>query len=469
MTDTLIIPNVQRCAIYTRKSSENGLEQEFNSLHAQRESAFAYIQSQRHEGWVLIDDHYDDGGYSGGNMSRPGLQRLLKDIEANKIDTVVVYKIDRLTRSLADFSRLVELFEQHQVTFVAVTQQFNTTTSMGRLTLNILLSFAQFERELTSERVRDKFAIARKKGKWMGGVPPLGYYVDNRKLLIDESEAALVKLLFTTLIETKSVLATCQHINEQGYVTRKTVTVNGRIWGGKPFTPSYVYKIIRNRIYLGEVHHKGTWYAGEHTAILDETVWQTVQQLKIRTHNEKYKHERGKKPCNQTAPLKGLLYDEDGFALTPSHTRKKGRLYRYYVSSQALKFGYDNSPLPNIPAEPLEKIVIELLRELLMAPDMLVKITQASEGKLTEQQVTHNMQQLDKIWQTMHPDERRQLLQLLIDRITLTKEKIEVTLQVDSVLLHHQNHQHTQRFNSGGTFINNKALEAPETPTPETR
>ena len=337
------IPSPHCCAIYTRKSSEEGLEQEFNSLHAQREAAMAFIDSQRHEGWIPMDDHYDDGGFSGGTLERPALQRLLTDIRDQRIHTVMVYKIDRLTRSLADFARLVELFDQHQVTFVAVTQQFNTTTSMGRLTLNILLSFAQFERELTSERIRDKFALSRQKGKWMGGVPPLGYQVQDRKLVIHEQEAELIRLAFSLFIETGSALHSCQRLNELGHTTRRTQTRTGQLRGGRPFTTSYLYKLLHNRVYLGEVKHKDKWYPGEHQELLHKAIWQQAHDT-FQQGTAQRRREQDEK--HQTAPLKGLLFDPDGFALVASHTRKKGKVHRYYVSNQALKLGYEQAPFP---------------------------------------------------------------------------------------------------------------------------
>ena len=261
-----------RCAVYTRKSSEEGLEQEFNSLDAQREAGLAYIQSQRSEGWIALPDHYDDGGISGGTLDRPALQRLLRDIEAGMIDVVVVYKIDRLSRSLTDFAKLVEVFERHNVTFVSVTQQFNTTTSMGRLTLNILLSFAQFEREVIGERIRDKFAASRAKGMWMGGWPPLGYEVQDRKLVVVEREAAIVRRIFDRFAKTGSALTVARELNAAGEVTKRRICKDGPR-GGKRWTKGAVYKMLANRIYLGEAVHKGAAYPGEHAAIIDQRAW----------------------------------------------------------------------------------------------------------------------------------------------------------------------------------------------------
>ena len=255
-----------RCAIYSRKVSEEGLELAFNSLDAQREACAAYIDSQRHEGWLALDDRYDDGGYSGGTLERPALQRLMRDIEAGRVDTVVCYKIDRLSRSLTDFAKLVDVFERNSVTFVSVTQSFCTTTSMGRLTLNILLSFAQFERELAGERIRDKFAASRRKGIFMGGHPPLGYDVRDRKLVVNPAEAELVRLIFRRFLDLGSALLLIRELNAQGHRTKSWTTQAGTFREGQPFDKGTLYKILRNRTYLGEAVHKGRSYAGEHEA-----------------------------------------------------------------------------------------------------------------------------------------------------------------------------------------------------------
>src|SRR6186713_786048 len=278
-------PKELRCAIYTRKSSEEGLEQDFNSLHAQREACHAYIRSQKHEGWRAISAHYDDGGYSGGSMERPALQRLLADIKAKRIDTVVVYKVDRLTRSLADFAKIVEVFDARGVSFVSVTQSFNTTTSMGRLTLNVLLSFAQFEREVTGERIRDKIAASKKKGIWMGGVVPLGYRVEDRALHIVEDHAILIRRLFASYIELGSVSALKCRLDAAGLHVPERVDGAGRRCGGKPFSRGHLYKILSNPIYTGRLSHKGTTYDGQHPAIVEQATWDGAQaQLASHAH-----------------------------------------------------------------------------------------------------------------------------------------------------------------------------------------
>src|SRR3954462_11822795 len=272
-----IRPPERRCAIYTRKSSEEGLEQDFNSLHAQREACDAYIKSQKHEGWRPLSTHYDDGGYSGGSIERPALRRLLADIHAKRIDVVVVYKVDRLTRSLADYAKIVEVFDASGVSFVSVTQAFNTTTSMGRLTLNVLRSFAQFEREVTGERIRDKIAALKKKGMWMGGMPPLGYTVENRKLVIVEPEAESVRDIFRRYAELGSVRLLQQDLAARGITGKSWVSTSGRCWGGKPIGRGTLYLILQNRLYRGEIAHKDKVYPGEHPAIVDAVLWDAVQ------------------------------------------------------------------------------------------------------------------------------------------------------------------------------------------------
>jgi site-specific DNA recombinase len=297
----------KRCAIYTRKSSDEGLDQEYNSLEAQRDAGLAFIASQRHEGWMALDDGYDDGGFSGGNMERPGLRRLLADIEAKRVDIVVVYKIDRLTRSLADFARLVDVFDRNNVSFVSVTQQFNTTTSMGRLTLNILLSFAQFEREVTGERIRDKIAASKAKGMWMGGVPPLGYDVVERKLVVNPPEAALVRDLFRRYGEHGSAARIVRELAQEGVTTKAWVTQTGRHRSGSPIDQKFLFKMLRNRIYLGELTHRGRAYPGQHQAIVAREAWDAVQAFMER-------RKQGPRDALQKNPalLAGLLFAPDG-------------------------------------------------------------------------------------------------------------------------------------------------------------
>jgi DNA invertase Pin-like site-specific DNA recombinase len=316
-----------RCAIYTRVSTDAGLEQDFNSLDAQREASEAYIKSQAHEGWSLIKTPYDDGGFSGGSMDRPALQKLLDDVRSGLVDIIVVYKVDRLTRSLADFAKLVELFDAHNVSFVSVTQSFNTTTSMGRLTLNVLLSFAQFEREVTGERIRDKIAASKKKGIWMGGSVPLGYRVQDRKLIIIPEDAATVRLIFERYLELGSTISLLEDLNAKKIVTKRRVISDGRIIGGIPFTLGPLTYLLKNRIYIGEVVHKGAIYLGEHEAILDRNLFDAVQ-AKLRENLVRFRA----KQAASNALLIGKLFDDAGNAMTPTHCSKKGIRYRYYTS-----------------------------------------------------------------------------------------------------------------------------------------
>ncbi len=321
----------KRCAVYTRKSSEEGLEQDFNSLHAQREACEAYIASQRHEGWSLIPAHYDDGGYSGGSMERPGLAALMADVDAGRIDIVVVYKVDRLTRSLADFAKIVERFDARGISFVSVTQAFNTTSSMGRLTLNVLLSFAQFEREVTAERIRDKIAASKRKGLWMGGNLPFGYRVESRKLVIDEAEAEQVRTIFNLYLKLGSIGALKKELDHLGMRTRVRSLTSGVVVGGIPFGIGPLQAILRNRVYVGDLVHRGVHHDGEHSAILDGPIFDEVQRrLDAR---RVAKHEQA---TNGGSLLGGLLFDSKGNRMSPSHSRKDGVRYTYYVSRALL-------------------------------------------------------------------------------------------------------------------------------------
>ena len=376
-----------RCTVYTRKSSEEGLEQEFNSLDAQREAGLAYIASQKSEGWIALPDRYDDGGISGGTLERPALKRLLRDVEAGLIDVVVVYKIDRLSRSLMDFAKLANLFEQHNVTFVSVTQQFNTTTSMGRLTLNVLLSFAQFEREVIGERIRDKFAASRKKGLWMGGWPALGYEVENRRLVVVEREAALVRRIFDRFAKTGSVLAVARELNAAGEVTKRRQCTDGTR-GGKPWTRGAVYKVLANRVYLGEAVHKGVAYPGEHVAIIDQRAWDKAHAVMAAPAHRRGAASRAKVP----ALLKGLIFGPNGRPMSPSHTRRRGRIYRYYVTREAIAEGYETCPVTSVPAADVEGAVLDHVRRLLLAPELVARTWAAAkrdgEDEITEREVT---------------------------------------------------------------------------------
>jgi site-specific DNA recombinase len=353
---------VRRCAIYTRKSSEQGLEQDFNSLDAQREAAIAYIASQKYDGWKLIETHYDDGGWSGGNMDRPALKALLADMEFGKIDIVVVYKVDRLTRSLADFAKLIEIFDRKGASFVSVTQQFNTTTSMGRLTLNVLLSFAQFEREVTGERIRDKVLASKKKGIFMGGNPPLGYDIGNRRLNVNEAEAEQVRAIFGFYLELRCVSRLKQALERKGMRSKAWVSSTGRSVGGNSFSKGALYHLLKNRVYLGETAHRGKVYAGEHQAILPQEMFDAVQA----TLGENRLARRSGKNAKSHSLLRGLIEDEFGRAMTPSHTNKLGQRYRYYVSvTDAAGEHAGQEPGLRLPATEIESVVMQELQRLL--------------------------------------------------------------------------------------------------------
>ena len=373
------MPTAQkRCAVYTRKSTEAGLEQEFNSLHAQREACVAYINSQKHEGWSCLPDEYDDGGFSGGSMERPGLTKLLADIAAGKIDVVVVYKVDRLTRSLMDFAKIVEMFDRHGASFVSVTQHFNTTNSMGRLTLNVLLSFAQFEREVTSERIRDKIAASKKKGMWMGGFAPMGYDIIDQRLAVNKIEAKIVEDIFSAYLTADSVSELKADLDKKNLRTKSWKTAAGKAIEGVPFSRGRLYHLLKNPLYLGQISHKGEVYKGHHEAIIPKPLWDLVQARLKDQWGERDTTSNRKSPCW----LVGKLIDEHGNLFQSTQTKRHGRLYYYYASKQS---GW------SLPAKEIERIIVEgLLRELSdpvraselsgqasLAPERLQEITAA--------------------------------------------------------------------------------------------
>ena len=353
-----------RCAVYTRKSTEEGLEQEFNSLDAQREAGEASIRSQQHEGWICLPDRYDDGGFTGGNMERSALRRLMADIEAGKIDVVVVYKVDRLSRSLLDFAQMMQTFEKHKVSFVSVTQHFNTATSMGRLILHVLLSFAQFEREIISERTRDKIAATRRKGKWAGGHPILGYDVDPQRfrLLVNAEEAERVRTIFKLYLEHESLLPVVMELERRAWLNKRWTTRKGRERGGKPFTRTSLYKMLTNVAYIGKVRDKNEVHDGEHAAIVDPVVWQRVQALLERNGRT------GGAPVRNKfgALLKGMIRCVPcDSAMTPTHTtRGESRRYRYYVCCSAQKLGWHTCASKSVPAVQIEELVVRQIKAI---------------------------------------------------------------------------------------------------------
>jgi site-specific DNA recombinase len=416
-----------RGAIYTRKSSGEGLEQEFNSLQAQREACEAFITSQRHEGWVCLRAGYDDGGFSGATIDRPALQRLLADITAGRVDTVVVYKIDRLTRSLADFAKIVEILDTRGASFVSVTQQFNTTTSMGRLTLNVLLSFAQFEREVIGERIRDKIAASKKKGMWMGGVPPFGYRAQDRKLIIVDSEAKIVRFIFRRYAELGSVRLVKDELEARSIQSKLRTSASGRISGGKPFARGALYLMLQNRIYRGEIVHNKQSHLGEHEPIIDQPLWDAVQAEVA--SNSAQRNDGGK--TRPSSLLTGMLFDGDGNRMTPSHAVKKDTRYRYYVSRSLItKDRTETSAGLRIPAAEIEHLVSSQVHRWLLDPGSIYK---SASARLTDasmqQRLVARAADLGKHWPELPVARKRAVLAALVERIEVSLDQIDIRLR----------------------------------------
>lgn len=398
-----------RCAIYTRKSTDEGLDQDFNSLEAQRESCAAYIMSQTHEGWEALDARYDDGGFSGGSLGRPALKALMADIEKGLIDIVVVYKVDRLTRSLADFAKLVDLFDRQRVSFVSVTQAFNTTNSMGRLTLNVLLSFAQFEREVTAERIRDKFRASKEKGMWMGGLPPLGYDIDNRKLIINQSEAERVRLIFQRYLELCSVHRLMKDLESRGIRSKCWVTQKGNARGGSTFTRGALYALLQNPVYIGRIRHKDKVHDGQHEAIIDAGTWEAVQNLLARNRHESRTKTNAKSP----SLLAGLLFHEDGAAYRPRQGRKKGCNHHYYVH-----------PSGTLPVHEIDSLVANELVNLLGRQAELCQMIGTDDP--AQMDVVGAKAQLTSAELKLRP--RRDIVLQMIDKVTVGDKQISIAL-----------------------------------------
>ena len=425
-----------RCAIYTRKSSEDGLEQEFNSLDAQREACAAFIASQKIEGWVLVPDAYDDGGLSGGTLERPGLQRLMADIRSGKVDRIVVYKIDRLTRSLGDFAKIVEVLDEAGASFVSVTQSFNTATSMGRLTLNMLLSFAQFEREVTAERIRDKIAASKKKGLWMGGNVPLGYKPDGRTLKINEPDAQIIRTIYGLYEKHRSVREVKEQADKLCLKTAIRTLSSGRLKGGTPFSFGHIYHILTNPIYAGRIRHKANVYPGQHPALIEPESWDALQdQLMGRSVSNRLGKERGKGRGGrkQVSLLIGKLFDETGDRLTPSHTKSsKGHRLRYYVSNRQIRSKGPKDPSGwRLPGPELEALVAKLLRKHLSTPavtanmvsDPTTEETAAIAKMLAETTGTESDEQTEK---SSH-------LLLLCHRIQIKPGQIRISMSPENL------------------------------------
>ena len=425
MMDVNTRPNRRlRCAIYTRKSSEEGLDMEFNSLDAQREACESYIASQKSEGWVATRERYDDGGFSGGTLERPGLKQLLADIDDGLIDVVVVYKIDRLSRSLMDFSKLVEVFDRNGVTFVSVTQSFNTTTSMGRLTLNILLSFAQFEREVIGERIRDKVAASRKRGIWMGGYVPLGYDVQDRKLLVNEAEAASVRRIFERFVELGSATVLARELRRDGFRNKQGTLID----------KGYLYRLLNNRVYRGEAVHKGKAYPGEHDAIIDEALWDQVHAILKESPRKRANNSRSRTP----ALLKGLIFSDTGAAMTPTSTKKGAKLYRYYVSMDVIRnreTGEETAPM-RLAAGMVEDAVVTEVRRILQTPEVLSQVLLAlkkEQGAVLEADAIAALHEFSALWAHLFPAEQARIIQLLVRRVTVTAAGLEVDIRREGV------------------------------------
>jgi len=420
-----------RCAVYTRKSSEEGLEQAFNSLDAQREASLAFVASQKHEGWWALPDVYDDGGFSGGTTERPALQRLLADVAAGKIDVVVVYKVDRLTRSLTDFARIVELFDKHRVSFVSVTQAFNTTTSMGRLTLNVLLSFAQFEREVTGERIRDKIAASKRKGMWMGGQPALGYDVRDRKLVVNEAESATVRQIFRRYVELRSVRELKAELDAAGVVSKQRRAADGSPYGGQPFERGALYHLLANRIYRGEVVHKGATYPGEHAAIVDDALFSEAQTILAGNRVDRTAGTASPEP----SLLMGLAFDAEGEAMTPTHAVKKGIRYRHYVSRHLITGSRPDAPGWRLPAPALESLVRNRIGELLGDPQALldVVITAAPDAG-TQRHVMSQAADRHERWPALGAADLRRAMLAFVPRVQIHPDRLEIMLDPPGLL-----------------------------------
>jgi len=418
MRDDKKPPRTSRCAIYTRVSTDSGLEQDFNSLDNQREASEAFIKSQAHEGWRLVREHYDDGGYSGGTMERPALLRLLDDIRAKRVDVIVVYKVDRLTRSLADFAKLIELFDLHGVSFISVTQSFNTTTSMGRLTLNMLLSFAQFEREITGERIRDKVAASKKKGIWMGGALPVGYRVESRALHVVEAEADFVRMLFRRYLELGSVVRLKVRLDDEGITSPVRITGSGRARGGKQMSRGHLYSILSNPTYIGKLQHKGQLHDGLHAPIVPMEIWDTVQR---RLAEQTIPRRAAVK--DELSFLAGKLFDDRGHRMTAGAAAKGSRRWRYYVSRATLTGrGQDAGSIPRVSAPQIEAFVIDAVKRRLASHASPTRVdgnpaTARSKTKCAEVAAIGNLQPLSD-----------SQIAMTIEAVTLAAKSVEIVL-----------------------------------------
>jgi site-specific DNA recombinase len=422
-----------RCAVYTRKSSEEGLEQSFNSLEAQREACMAYINSQKHEGWVAANGRYDDGGFSGGTMERPALKQLLDHIAAGKIATVIVYKVDRLTRSLADFAKIIEVFDSHNVSFVSVTQQFNTTTSMGRLTLNVLLSFAQFERELTGERIRDKVAASKKKGMWMGGIAPLGYDGVDHQLIVNRPEAETVREIFRQYLRLGCVKELKDYLEREQMSSKVRTSRSGRTSGGASYSRGALYHLLNNRVYMGEIVHRDQSYPGQHEAIVPRELW---DQVVARLDANNQAHRRKKSPATPSL-LSGIVFDVKGVRFTPTHTTKNGKRYRYYTSQAAIQKTDSTLTVTPFPAQELEALVLSQIHQLLGSPG---KCTASLENSPEKDVAGGRVLDFAKRWPQLETAKQHEFFRKVVQRVVVGQTEVWIDvdgLQVVETLLGH--------------------------------
>ncbi len=443
--------SIKRCAIYTRKSSEEGLEQSFNSLDAQREACESFIKSQQHEGWSSLPTQYNDGGFSGGNTERPALQSLIDDIKSNKINVVVVYKVDRLSRSLADFVKIIDLFDQYDVSFVSVTQQFNTSSSMGRLTLNVLLSFAQFEREVTSERIRDKIAASKQKGMWMGGVVPLGYDVIDKKLVVNHAEAKIVRHIYKRYVNLGTVRKLKEELDAEGYLSKQRDKDQCRD-GGKPFGRGALYALLKNPLYIGMVAHQGNIYEGQHAAILEKSLWDTSQNLL----NENRQNNQSRNSVKDPSLFAGLIYDDNDNPMSPTHTKKDNRRYRYYVSQAVLQYREaEAGSVLRISAKVIEDSVIKRLMQYLQTPrELLEAFNHLKLSAKNQTTIINNAKLFENNWEDLSPGKKINHLKNIIQKIQVGCDGINITLsrtEISQYLLNEKadNEKSKKKFDDG--------------------
>ncbi len=426
---------VKRCAIYARVSTDERLDQEFNSIDAQIEACRAFIQSQKSEGWEECQSPFIDPGFSGGNTNRPALMKLLGRVNARSIDMIVVYKIDRLSRSLSDFSKMIESLEAHDVSFSSVTQQINSSTSMGRLMLNVLLSFAQFEREVTAERIRDKIGAAKRKGMWMGGVPPLGYDVMKRQLIINPDEAKLVRRIFEEYKHSGSVTTLCASLASEGVTSKSWMKQDGKFRAGKSFTKKHLYDILRNRIYLGEISLKDEWFQGQHEPIIDTATWEHVQSINAISWLSRRRATRLANPSKRKSLLRGILFDTHGDPMYPSVTTSKSGISRlYYVSSPYARFGAATRPSKHYPGDELEQPVIDHIKCALKDPALIQCVINEARTQfpdVDEASVVSSFAILQSSWEMLHFQEQYRLVQLLIKRVDLVEQEEVFGIEVE--------------------------------------